>query len=115
MIINSYLVIHTHWNDNHTIFDDDIIVGSVNFWQTLEFVYWLYKSGYDKWHGLDLFPYRENPSDIVRESINNIKFFYKMAEKIDKYNIEEKVFYNSYPVKMNQILRGILENGVNNI
>lgn len=104
---------HTHWNDNHTIFDDDIIVGSVNFWQTLEFTYWLYKNKYDKWHGLDLFPYRENPAEIVRESIDNIKFFYKMAKKIDTFGIDE-IFYNSDPVKMNRYLRELLEKGINN-
>jgi len=102
---------HTHWNDNHTLFDDDIIVGSVNFWQTLEFAYWLYKNNYNKWHGLDLFPYREDPSKIVRESIDNIRFFYKMSEKIDKYDME-KIFYNSDPLKMNKFLREMLEEGV---
>ncbi len=104
---------HTHWNDNHTIFDDDIIVGSVNFWQTLEFTYWLYKNKYNKWHGLDLFPYRENPSEIVRESINNIKFFYKMAKKIDTFGMDE-IFYNSDPIKINRYLRELLEKGINN-
>ncbi len=114
-IINRYdKLFHTHWNDNHTIFDDDIIVGSVNFWQTLEFVYWLYKNNYDRWHGLDLFPYREDPGMIVRESIENIKFFYKIAEKIDKYNIED-IFLKSDPIRMNQILREILKKGVGNI
>jgi len=111
-LINRYgKLFHTHWNDNHTIFDDDIIVGSVNFWQTLEFTYWLYKNKYDKWHGLDLFPYRENPGDIVRESINNIRFLYKMAEKISDFNMEE-IFYYSDPVKMSKFLREILEKGV---
>lgn len=73
---------HTHWNDNRILFDDDIIVivSSVNFWQTLEFTYWLYKSGCNKWHGLDLFPYREDPGEIVKESIKNIKFLYTLAK-----------------------------------
>jgi len=111
-LINRYnKLFHTHWNDNHNIFDDDIIVGSVNFWKTLEFTYWLHRNGYDKWHGLDLFPYREDPSDIVRESIDNIRFFYRMAEKIDKLDMEE-VFTSSDPVKMNRVLRGMLEEGI---
>ena len=103
---------HTHWNDNHTLFDDDIIVGSVNFWQTLEFAYWLYKNNYNKWHGLDLFPYREDPSKVVRESIDNIRFFYKMSEKIDRFDME-KIFYNSDPIKINKYLRELLEKGIN--
>ncbi len=113
-LVNRYnKLFHTHWNDNHTIFDDDIIVGSVNFWQTLEFAYWLYKNNYDKWHGLDLFPYREDPSLIVRESIDNIRFFYRMAEKIDRLGMEE-IFYNSDPIKMNRFLRETLEKGIYN-
>ncbi|MGM0366931.1 MAG: hypothetical protein ACQEP5_10430, partial [Actinomycetota bacterium] len=113
-LINRYgKLFHTHWNDNHTIFDDDIIVGSVNFWQTLEFAYWLYKAKYERWHGLDLFPYREDPGKIVRESIDNIKFFYRMAEIIDRHNMQE-IFGSSDPVKMNHILRKILKKGVDN-
>jgi sugar phosphate isomerase/epimerase len=111
-LINRYdKLFHTHWNDNHTIFDDDIMVGSVNFWQTLEFTYWLYKNKYDKWHGLDLFPYRENPSEIVRESIDNIRFFYKLSEKIDRFNMKE-IFNSSDPIKLNRFLRELLENGI---
>jgi len=111
-LINRYgKLFHTHWNDNHTIFDDDIIVGSVNFCQTLEFTYWLYKNNYKGWHGLDLFPYRENPSDIVRESIENVKLLYKMAEKIDKFDMK-KIFDNSDPIKMNQLLMGLLKEGI---
>lgn len=113
-LVNRYnKLFHTHWNDNHTIFDDDIIVGSVNFWQTLEFTYWLYKNNYNKWHGLDLFPYREDPSHIVRESIDNIRFFYKMSEKIDKFDMEG-IFYSSDPVKMNRFLRDLLQRGIEN-
>ncbi len=52
---------HTHWNDNWKLFDDDLIVGTVNLWETLEALFWLDEWGYDGWFGLDLFPYREDP------------------------------------------------------
>jgi L-rhamnose isomerase len=53
---------HTHWNDNWKIYDDDLMVGEINFWETLELLFWLQELGYDGWYGLDLFPYREPSS-----------------------------------------------------
>ena len=45
---------HTHWNDNWKMFDDDVIVGTVNLWETLEALFWLDEWGYDGWYGPDL-------------------------------------------------------------
>lgn len=78
---------HTHWNDNWKLFDDDIIVGTVNLWETVEALYWLDEWGYDGWYGLDLFPYREDPADAIRESIKNLKFGFELLERVPREEI----------------------------
>jgi xylose isomerase len=75
---------HTHWNDNWKLFDDDLIVGTVNLWETLEALFWLEEWGYDGWFGFDLFPYREEPEKAIEESIRNIRFGYEMIDRVDR-------------------------------
>lgn len=72
-----------HLNDNFRDWDDDMAVGTVHFFETLEFLYYLYHSNYEGWLGLDIFPYRENPSLACQVSIENIKWMLAIVEKID--------------------------------
>ena len=82
---------HTHWNDSFKFADDDLIVGSVHFWETLELVYWLQEVGYDGWYGLDLFPYREEPAEAVQQSINNIRLMMNLLDRVNREEIRERI------------------------
>jgi xylose isomerase len=72
-----------HLNDNYRDWDDDMAVGTVHFWETLEFFYYLYHSSFVGWLNLDIFPYRENSSLACQTSIDNIHFMLNVVEKID--------------------------------
>jgi xylose isomerase len=98
---------HTHWNDNWKLFDDDIIVGAANLWETLEALFWLEEWGYDGWFGLDLFPYREPPDKAVEESIANLKFGYELLSRVPKQEWYE-VFQTSDAIKISQLFRRML-------
>lgn len=78
-----------HLNDNFRDWDDDMAVGVVHFWETLEFLYYLYHSGYEGWLGLDIFPYREDPTLACQVSIENIQSMLKVVEKIDVVQLRE--------------------------
>lgn len=60
---------HMHYNDNYGCWDDDMIVGSIHFTQYVELCYWLKKIGYDGWHSMDQYPYREDAVRAISESI----------------------------------------------
>lgn len=60
---------HMHYNDNYGHWDDDMIVGSVHLTHYIELFYWLKKSGYQGWHSMDLYPYREDGGRAVAESV----------------------------------------------
>lgn len=98
---------HTHWNDNWKLFDDDVIVGTVNLWETLEALFWLDEWGYDGWFGLDLFPYREDPADAVRESIRNLQFGYELLDRVPREAWHE-VFETADAAKIAQLQRQML-------
>ena len=78
-----------HINDNYRDWDHDLIVGSVTFWETLEFFYWLKRCGWDGWYILDIFPYRMDGSDALQQGVDRTRFFIDLAEKIDSQNFRE--------------------------
>jgi sugar phosphate isomerase/epimerase len=77
-----------HLNDNYRDWDHDLIIGSVNFWETLEFFYWLARCGWDGWHILDIFPYRIDGSASLQEGVNRTILFIQLAQKIATAGLE---------------------------
>lgn len=73
---------HVHFNDNYRDWDHDMIVGSVNLWDTLESIYWLRKINYNGWVSLDIYPYRENVIRACERSIENLELMSKLIDKI---------------------------------
>jgi len=98
---------HTHWNDNWKLFDDDIIVGTVNLWETVEAMFWLQEFGYDGWYGLDLFPYREPPEQVVSECVKNLHFCLELIDRVSREELLE-CFQTSDAVKISQLMRQML-------
>lgn len=98
---------HTHWNDNWKLFDDDVIVGTVNLWETLEALFWLREWGYDGWFGLDLFPYREPAEKAVEESIRNLKFGFELLKRVPREDLLE-CFRTSDAIQVSQLMRRML-------
>jgi len=80
---------HLHLNDNYRDWDHDLILGSVHFWETLEFFYWLNKIGYDGWFGIDIYPYREDGILALTESIKRIRLFKEIASKLDRIGLKQ--------------------------
>jgi xylose isomerase len=60
---------HMHFNDNHGLWDDDMIVGSVHSVCYLELLYWLDRCDYAGWLSMDQYPYREDGPGAITESI----------------------------------------------
>lgn len=71
-----------HWGDNYRMWDDDVIVGSVNTLEFIEVVYWLKKAGWCGWCDLDQYPFKNNASDAVLESIAWVRGFEALVDRI---------------------------------
>jgi xylose isomerase len=72
-----------HINDNYRDWDHDLIVGSVTFWETLEFFYWLRRCGWQGWYILDIFPYRIDGGQALQEGVDRTRFLIDLAERLD--------------------------------
>ena len=75
---------HIHMNDNYRTWDDDLLVGSVHFWETLEFFYVLNKIGYDGWYVIDIWPSRIDGIKALKESVKRIQAFSDLAESLPR-------------------------------
>lgn len=82
---------HLHMNDNFTLWDDDMITGSIHTIGYLETFYWLKKTGYSNWISTDQYPYREDGREAVNESIQWIKKFLRVINEIDDSRVEELI------------------------
>lgn len=71
-----------HVNDNYRDWDHDLVVGTVSFWETLEFFYWLLRCGYDGWYLMDVYPYREDGLTAFRECVYSMEKYLDMAKTL---------------------------------
>lgn len=87
-LLNHYgsKLFHMHYNDNYGHWDDDMIVGSIHFAEYVELSYWLKKIGYQGWHSMDQYPYRE---DAVRAVSESIKFLREIEKALTPDRITE--------------------------
>jgi xylose isomerase len=75
------LLFHMHFNDNHGSWDDDMIVGSVHNTIYIDLLYNLRKTGYSGWLSMDQYPYREDGTAAISESILWVRQFEKIVEE----------------------------------
>lgn len=73
-----------HFNDAYREWDDDLVAGSVNLWDTLEFIYYLDKIEYAGWLSFDIFPFRMDGPRAVELCVESTDNLIGLAEKIDK-------------------------------
>ncbi len=83
---------HQHGNDGWGTFDDDNVVGTNFFMQTLELAQTLQDIGYGEEGeiiGFDLYPYTEDQVAAVRRAILQWEFIWDLAHKIDREELRE--------------------------
>ncbi|MCL6439473.1 MAG: sugar phosphate isomerase/epimerase [Rubrobacteraceae bacterium] len=83
---------HQHGNDGWGSFDDDNVVGTNFFMQTLELAQTLQDVGYGENGervGFDLYPYTEDQVAAVRRAILHWEFIWELAKKIDRAALKE--------------------------
>lgn len=97
---------HMHFNDNHGLWDDDMIAGTVHLTTYLETFYWLDRCGYQSWISMDQYPYREDATEAIGESILWLRHYEKLVAD-NRAKIDETV--HAYDgVATSRLLRELL-------
>lgn len=102
------LLFHMHFNDNHGAWDDDMIVGSVHSTVYLDLIFHLRKTGYQGWLSMDQYPYRENATDAIAESIYWVRNFEQIVE--ENYGEIETLIEMNDAIAASRFVRKILFN-----
>ena len=77
-------LIGVHVNDNYGLEDDDLMVGSVHLWSTLEFLLALEEYGYNDWISLDIVPRRESAVQACKQSLAAMEKIYILIDRLDR-------------------------------
>ena len=77
-------LVGVHVNDNYGLEDDDMMVGAVHLWTTLEFLMALEDYGYTDWISLDIVPRRESAVQACVQSIAAMERIYGLIGRLDR-------------------------------
>ena len=80
---------YVHINDNTRNWDWDMVPGTVNFLEFIEFAHALDKVGYDGWLTADVFPGRYDPIQIMEKTYEWMDYIFSISEKIDNAKLKE--------------------------
>jgi xylose isomerase len=99
-------LMHMHFNDNYTAWDDDMIVGSVHAVCYIELLYWLDRCEYHGYLSMDQYPYREDAAGAIGESIEWLVKFDSILQ-VNRKKIDELLKIGD-AVETSRFLRNVL-------
>ena len=73
---------HVHVNDNYRNWDWDMVRGTVNFWEFVEFCIYLKKTGYSEWITADVFPQRHDAVRIMEKTFEWMDYMFDIADAV---------------------------------
>jgi xylose isomerase len=77
-----------HINENYKDADPDMIFGTVNFWEILEFYYYLNKTKYDGWCAIDIIAPRDDRAKSLALGVKLMWKYQELALKLLKHEKE---------------------------
>ena len=89
LVLRAGKLFHTHFDDNDQQADCDIPPGCANFIRLVSILYVLDQQGYDGWFGLDLFPYRDDPVEFMKLSVENLRYGQAVVQLMNEKGARE--------------------------
>ncbi|MGM0365912.1 MAG: sugar phosphate isomerase/epimerase family protein [Actinomycetota bacterium] len=73
-----------HLNENYKDADPDMIFGTINFWELLEFFYFLNKTDFEGWSAIDIIAAREDRADALKLGVDLIWKLKDLADRLSE-------------------------------
>ncbi len=102
---------HTHFDDNDQQCDTDLPPGTVNFMRLIRFLFILDQINYQGWHGLDLFPFRDEAKKFIKLSRSNLELGYAVVDELKQRNIKELQISGERGPEVTQLIIGAMMSG----
>ena len=77
-----------HLNENYKDADPDMIFGTINFWEILEFFYYLNKTDFNGWSSIDIICGRDDRAKSLEMGVKLIWKYQQMAENLMEHSAE---------------------------
>jgi xylose isomerase len=77
-----------HINENYRDADPDLIFGTINFWEILEFFYYLNKTNYEGWCAIDIIAPRDDRKKSLELGVKLMWKLQRMAQKLLEHEKE---------------------------
>ncbi len=74
-----------HLNENYRDADPDMIFGTVNFWEILEFYYYLNKTDYEGWQAIDIIAPRDDRAKSLQLGVSMVHKFKEFADRLTEH------------------------------
>ena len=71
-----------HLNENYKDADPDMIFGTINFWEILEFFYFLNKTDFDGWCSIDIINGRDDRAKSLEVGVDLIRKYKRLADRL---------------------------------
>ncbi len=79
---------YIHLNDNSRNWDWDVLPGTVNLWDLVEFFYYLKEYGYDDWLTFDVYPARHDAVEGFKLAVRQVTKLKMLADRIDRETLK---------------------------
>lgn len=80
---------HVHLNDNDRFWDWDMIPGTYNIWDLVEFFHYLRRLGYDDWFSFDIYPKEIDTVRTYAAAAGATRKLMELAGRLDPEKVEE--------------------------
>jgi xylose isomerase len=77
-----------HLNENYRDADPDMLFGTVNFWEILEFYYYLNKTDYEGWQAIDIIAPRDDRAKSLQLGVSMVHKFKELADRLTEHAAE---------------------------
>lgn len=92
----SGLPLYVHINDTNGKWDWDLVAGSCNVWDYLEFLYYLKEIGYDGWITSDAVPFRQDPAEIAALSARFTDRLWTWLDQVDRAEVRHHLLRHDF-------------------
>jgi len=109
MLSRANKLFYVHLNDNDKFWDWDMIPGAYNFWDFIEFFYYLRKAGYNDWFAYDVFPKEINTVKNFEVVAMVTRKLMDVAYSLDSSKIEELLEQRNPAESMRYLYQNVLK------
>jgi xylose isomerase len=89
---------YVHMNDNDRRWDWDMMPGAFNFWDAVEFMFYLKKYSYSGWIAFDVFAKEFDVVETFSETVRLTELLAKIADTVDQKQVAD-IFTRRSPVE----------------